>query len=370
MKFIGNKFRLLDFISSVLENNNIKDGTLMDLFAGTANVGRHFKRLGYKIISTDILEFSYAFQKAFIEINDYPKFDNLKLPSNIKVSKCLDDFILNNNNDYDRILRLKKIICYLNTLQGEEGFIYRNYSEGGTLKDTYKRRYFSDSNARRIDTIRNKLEYWKNNNLINENEFYLLLSELIDKSDYVANNSGTYGAYLKIWRSMALKPLILEMPQVIRDTKNHEVYKLDANKLVRLKSCDIAYIDPPYNSRQYSANYHLLETIACWDNPKIYGKTGLRPHKDKDSDYSIKRKATKAFQDLIDNLDAKHILVSYNNEGLIPHNQIIEILESKGEFKLYEKEYRRYRSESNHEKRNYKEVDDKTTEYIYYCKVE
>lgn len=369
MKFIGNKFRLLNFIESVTRDNNINHGVFMDIFAGTANVGKHFKKLGFKIISTDILDFSYVFQRAYIKVSEYPKFENLELPD-IKLPKeSLFDFKKEKTEKEQRVERLKKAIFFLNNLKGEKGFIYNNYCEGGTENQKYKRRFFSDSNAMQIDAIRNCIQKWKDNGEISEDEFYILLAELIDRSDYVANNSGTYGAYLKIWRSMALKPLILNMPTIIESDKKHEVFKIDANELVKIRSCDIAYIDPPYNARQYAANYHVLETIACWDNPKIYGKTGMRPHKDKDSTYSLKSSAPKVFGELINNLQCKHILMSYNNEGIIPQKNIIGILKNKGVFRLYEKKYRRFRSESDHKNRKYRVPGDKTTEYLYYCRV-
>ncbi|MBA7598098.1 Modification methylase FokI [subsurface metagenome] len=369
MKFIGNKFRLLDFIEFVLKDNNISNGTFMDLFAGTANVGKYFKKLGFKIISTDILDFSYAFQRSYIKVTEYPKFNNLELKG-IKLPKeNLFDFKTLKTEKEQRIEKLKEVIFFLNKLKGKEGFIYNNYCEGGTKNKKYKRRYFSDSNAMRIDAIRECLQKWEDGGKITEDEFYILLAELIDRSDYVANNSGTYGAYLKIWRSMALKPLILKMPEIIESEKEHEVFKMDANKLVKIRSCDVAYIDPPYNARQYATNYHLLETITCLDNPAIYGKTGMRPYENKKSAYSMKSLAPIIFAELIDNLKSKHILVSYNNEGIISKKNIIDILKNKGELKIYKKDYRRFRSESDHENRKYKVPENKTKEYIYYCGV-
>ena len=145
MKFIGNKFRLLNFIESVTRDNNINHGVFMDVFAGTANVGKHFKKLGFKIISTDILDFSYVFQRAYIKVSKYPKFENLKLPD-IKLPKeCLFDFKKEKTEKEQRVERLKKVIFFLNNLKGEKGFIYNNYCEGGTENQKYKRRFFSDS---------------------------------------------------------------------------------------------------------------------------------------------------------------------------------------------------------------------------------
>jgi adenine-specific DNA-methyltransferase len=370
MKFIGNKLRLLGFIENVMQKNEIKKGVFMDMFAGTANVGKHFKRLGFKIISTDILEFSYAFQRAYIKVSETPLFEGIDLPNNMVVPPTVDRFFAQEAPEHlKRGSKLQNIIAYLNSLPGEEGFIFRNYCEEGTKDAKYKRRFFSDVNAKKIDAIRNQLELWKKTGRLTDDEFYVLLAELIDRADYVANNSGTYGAFLKIWRSMALKPLILRRPIIIGSKKEHEVYKMDANTLARLKTCDVAYLDPPYNTRQYSSNYHLLETIACWDSPPIKGIAGMRPHKDQDSNYSSRLKALAALQDLVAHLQTNHILLSYNNEGIIPKEEIVRTLQSRGEVTTYQKEYRRFRSESDKPHRQYKAVDDRTVEYLYYCRV-
>jgi adenine-specific DNA-methyltransferase len=128
------------------------------------------------------------------------------------------------------------------------------------------------------------------------------------------------------------------------------------------------YLDPPYNSRQYSSNYHILETIAKYDNPKIYGKTGLRENAYL-SPFCQKNNAEIALQEIISHAKVKFILLSYNDEGIIPQKRILQILKTVGQVKVYKKTYRRYRSESDHDKRKYNTKDDKTREYIYLCKV-
>ncbi len=218
----------------------------------------------------------------------------------------------------------------------------------------------------KIDGIRETIQKWFDEEVITENEFYILLTSLIESVPFVSNISGTYGAFLKYWDPRALKPFKLIVPLIITSDIEHEIYNEDSNILIENINCDILYLDPPYNTRQYATNYHILETIAAWDNPKIYGKTGLRPYKHQKSSYCDKSKCIQALEDLIASANAKHILLSYNNEGLIPEKEILRIMGKRGKVKIYEKPYRRFRSDSD-EKRNYK-CDD-VTEKIYYVKI-
>jgi adenine-specific DNA-methyltransferase len=371
MKYIGNKFRLLPFIHKVIAQEKLPtNGIFCDIFSGTTNVAQFYKKKGYNLITCDIMYYSYVFQHAYIKNNCYPIFSTLlQYDKNIlKTKKNIQPSLLfkkcsNKEN-------LKSVLYYLNNMPGEEGFIYLNYAPGGSSYGKYQRQYFKDENAKKVDAIRNVIQFWRDNNLITKDEFFILLASLIDAADFVANIAGTYGAFLKIWRSMALKPLTLLPPKLIESNLKHEIYLEDANKLIRNIDCNILYLDPPYNSRQYAPNFHILETIARWDNPKIYGKTGLRPYDGQKSDYNMKRKCVKIFADLIKNANCEYILLSYNNEGIIPEKIIKDILSEKGDLKIYEQPYRRFRTDSESVNRHYKVPDDIVIEKLYLVKVQ
>ena len=213
MKYIGNKQRLLDFIDSVVEKEKLpKGGTFLDIFTGTTNVAKHYKKRGYKIIANDFMTYSYVFQSAYVKTNQYPEFKKL-LPSK---------YFKNVNYGFnDKKESLKIVIDYLNKLSSKNGFMFKNYAPGGE----HKRQYFSNENAMKIDATRNQIDKWNKEGLVSEEEFNILLASLIDAADFVANISGTYGAYLKIWRSMALKPFIMKVPELIEGNIDHEIYK-------------------------------------------------------------------------------------------------------------------------------------------------
>lgn len=330
MNYIGSKLSLLSFIDSVVENLDLnEDVVFCDIFAGTGAVSKYFKKKGYRIISNDIQNYSYVTIEHLIGNNFKLKFEKLS-------SKAISPFY------------------YLNNLSGEEGFIYNNYSDGGTKYSQYNRLYFTDDNSKKIDAIRSKIEDWKKEELINKNEYNYLIASLIESADKVANTASVYEAFLKKIKKSAQKELVLTPLETITSNVKHEIYNEDANKLIRKIKGDILYLDPPYNTRKYNTNYHMLETISLYDNPSIKGKAGVRIDDSKKSLYCSKRKAKDAFEDLIKNAKFKYILLSYNNEGIISIDDIRDIMSKYGNYKSYKKEYKRFKADRD-SNRNHKE---------------
>jgi adenine-specific DNA-methyltransferase len=122
------------------------------------------------------------------------------------------------------------------------------------------------------------------------------------------------------------------------------VYCMDVKDIAPLVNTPIIYADPPYTKRQYAAYYHILETITLADNPELTGSTGLRAWESHQSPFCYKAKAPAALENLVSNLQFQHFFLSYSQDGQIPHERIISILEKYGELKIYEKEYGRYKS--------------------------
>ena len=311
MRFIGCKENLLDFIETFVKQKDIRGNIFCDLFAGTGSVAKHFKKLGYKIISSDLLFFSYVLQKVYVEQNQYPKF--AKLLKYLKINPVEETLFTSDSQNANEIIK------HLNNLEGVEGFIYKNYSPEGTRGQTYFRKYFTGDNSTRIDAIREKIEEWGKSNLINEQEYYFLLASLVEAVPFVANISGTYSAFLKEWDKRAFKKLTLEVPEIIKSNETHKVYHEDGSKVLdQVKGIDILYLDPPYNERQYAPNYHILETIAKWDNPQIKGITGMRPYENQKSEFCNSKTGVKALGEIIKKGNFKHLLLSYNDDGIMP----------------------------------------------------
>lgn len=325
INYIGSKYSLLNFLYEKIKDvDNLSESVFCDLFAGTNIVGLYFKDKVKQIISNDIEYYSYVIAKKY-------------LSNNLNVCNYLID--------------------ELNSLPGISGYIFNYYSENGFSK----RKYFSEENGKKIDSIRQKIEEWKINNEINEDCYYYLLTLLLEASDKVANTTSVYGAFLKEIKNSAKKPLILkDTENIIIQNQNNICYNKDSNELIKNIKGDILYIDTPYNHRQYGSNYHILNVISKYDfsiEPK--GIVGLQDYNK--SNYSYKTKVKETFDDLIKNANFKHIFISYNNEGILSIDDFQEILSKYGNLIIYKKDYKTYKADN---KRNNKSKN--VIEYLFY----
>lgn len=353
MNYIGSKLSLLKFLEESINKVVDKNSRVFcDLFAGTGAVGAFFKKKGYSVISNDLQYYSYVLNKHYIENHRVLKFEGLlsAIPElkNVKLSERKD------------------FVCsFLSNTAGVEGFIYNNYCPGGTRKKKEKRQYFSNDNGKKCDAIRRKIEIWKDKKLITDGEYYFLLASLIESIDKYANTASVYGAFLKQIKKSAQKIFILKPAELIINEQDHRVYNEDINKLIKKIKGDVLYLDPPYNQRQYATNYHILETIAKYDNPKIHGKTGLREYENQKSAYCSRSKVKQAFKNLVDNANVKYIFLSYNNEGLMTPGDIKEIMSARGKYGVFTQKYGRFKADKG---REYKAKE--TVEYLHFvvCK--
>lgn len=335
MRYIGNKENIIEKIYSILQKNDVNGKTFFDFFSGTANVAKFFKLKDYQIFSSDILYLSYCLQKAYIENNDEPQFS--------KLLKNLPEYGIENLFPTP----LERIASYLNKIEPVEGFIYKNYTPCGTSELEIPRRYFSDENGKKIDAIRIQITDWKNQNLITENEFYILLACLIESVGFYSNVAGVYAAFHKKWDPRALKFFELRPIQTINNNKKNFVFNNDSMTLIDRINTDILYIDPPYNERQYAPNYHILETIAKYDSPQIHGKTGMREYSAQKSRFCNPKTALEDLNEIAKTANYKFLVLSYNSEGIMDSKKIIETLSQYGTVKLEQFEYARFKSNNN-----------------------
>lgn len=334
LRYYGGKEKLLNFIEIELSRLDLPTRPhLCDLFSGTAVVGRHFKKLGFNITSNDYLEFARCLASTRVGINEFPKFRKLKFDP----------------------------INFLNRLPGEAGFFSNSYSPDGPDG----RMYFTAENARRIDAARTQIQIWDEDGLISKTEKDFLICSILEAMNRTSNVSGTYAAFLKKWDSRALKPISFDEPLFTPGTGQHKIFSFDASTLASKISCDILYLDPPYNSRQYSSNYFLLDVVANgWftDEPAVLGITGMRDNSNLKSDFCSKKSAASTLETIIQQADAKYLALSYSNEGIIQTSEILEMMAHAGETQVAEFTHRRYRA-INH---NPSEIS--TTEYLFILK--
>lgn len=336
MRYIGNKENLLDKIYQEMIKKKIKGDSFFDFFAGTTSVSRYFKKLGYQIYSSDLLHFSFVLQRAYIVNN-----------TELDFHKLLENLNFKSNNLFARPLDI--VIDYLNQLELKEGFIFNNYAPGGTSHLEIPRMYFSDENGKIIDAIREQIETWKNNNLLNENEYYFLIGCLIETVPFYANIAGVYAAFHKKWDPRAIKKLILRPIEYIINNKENFAYNQNSSELIDKVEADIFYLDPPYNQRQYAPNYHILETISKYDNPIIKGVSGLRDYSEQKSSFCNTTSALEELSKIACKAKCKTLILSYNTEGIMPQEQIISTLKQYGDVEISEFEYPRFKSNNNGE---------------------
>lgn len=325
MRFIGCKTLLLEQIKKVVDENVNEAHTFCDIFSGTASVARYFKQW-FEVYSNDLLYFSYVLQRGTIENDNVPDFSKLK-----------SKFSINSPIDYLNSLDIEE----METLPIECRFFQNNYAPIGG------RMYVTDENALRIDYARNKVEEWYKYKLLSDDEYYYLLACIIEGIPFVSNTSGTYGAFHKTWERRSCKKYELYSLPVNSNRKRNKCFNEDGVALLEKICGDILYIDPPYNSRQYLPNYHVLETAAKYDFPKLRGVTGQREYDNQKSDFCLKKNVYGAFETLIQNANFKNIILSYSTDGLMSVDKIKEIMLKYGKhntFKIYEVPYRRYKS--------------------------
>ncbi len=309
-RYLGNKNSILPFIDEIIQNEIGDFYSLCDIFSGTGVVGEYFNSADKKIISNDLLYQNFTSLNAFLSSESFDE---------VKLLNIMDEF-----NGLD----IK-----------DDNYFSKNFGD----------RYFSLDVARKIGHIRENIKKLFVEHKINQHEKNILLTSLMYSVDRIANTVGHYDAYIK--KEIRPQKLEMKMLSISSDAnKNNEIYNKDANLLVRDIECDILYLDPPYNSRQYCDAYHLLENLSLWQKPEVFGVAKKFDRTKIKSDYS-KIDAPKSFDDLIQNAKCKYILLSYNNMGnkgnvrsnaKITDEDIMKSLEKRGEVKVFEKSYKEF----------------------------
>jgi Adenine-specific DNA methylase len=328
MRYIGNKTRLLPFILRTLNKGGIAVGSVHDAFAGTASVSRALKARGWRVHSSDLLVSSYVFQRAYV------------------VADCADPL-------------LGEMARELAALGPRESFISRHFSPAGG-SESEGRMYFTPANAGRIDAAREELESWRKAGRVDEDNYYLLLAAIIEGADRVANTAGVYASYMKQWQPNARRAFGVAPEVPVKGAQPARAHLMDAIEAAKsIGEVDLLYIDPPYNSRQYVAYYHIPEILARgWTEsaPAIRGKVGLLAGEEGRSQWSHGRRVQKLFSALLSATTATHALVSFNSEGHLPPEVLLSLLtkaSADGNVSHFSQRYRRYRADSDREGRHY-----------------
>lgn len=310
-RYIGCKTKLLDFIFESVQEYGYKPNSLIaDIFAGTGAVANFFAEKGYATIVNDTLYSNTVAYQAWLG---------------------------NGEIDQNKVLTLLKKFNSINP-----NMISNNY-----FSEIYGGKYYSQNDAKVIGYVREEIEQLKA--ALTPREYSYLLTSLLYASDKIANTVGHFESFLSkppIDKGLVLMPLELNTSIIPA-----QIFNEDANSLVRKIQCDVAYIDPPYNARQYVNFYHVLENLARWLKPTVFEGNSMKFKRNElKSDY-CRGKAPALMADLIENLDAKLIVVSYNNTykagsissiNTITAEQLVDILSKKGKVTIKEKDYKSF----------------------------
>jgi len=303
IKYIGSKRTLVPMIANIV--GALPDvERVCDLFTGTTRVAQALKAQGNFVVANDVATYSYELALSAIEADR----DELDLE------------------------RLQSWIDELNALPGYRGYYTKTFCEDS--------RYFQPVNGERIDAIRDAIDELP----ANRYERAILLVSLMLAADAVDSTTGLQMAYLKQWAPRAKNPLELQMPALLPG--DGKAVRMDAHEFVQsggTREVDLTYVDPPYNQHSYFGNYHVWESLMRHDKPEVYGVAMKRVDtRENRSIFNSKPKFHDAFARLLDGIESRYILVSFNNEGYITQDALVRLLEPKGYVRDIAVDFKRY----------------------------
>jgi adenine-specific DNA-methyltransferase len=304
IKYIGSKRALLTQIAAAISAALPDGGTVCDLFSGTARVGHALKKQGFRVWSNDHNAYAHVLATAYVQADR---------------ERWLD--------------KADSVLAELRAVTPAAGWFTRTFCEDA--------RYFTPENGARIDAMRDRLTAM---GLEPELEAIALVS-LMEAADRVDSTAGLQMAYMKSWASRALKPLELRMPDILPGVAAGpcRATRADAVELAPSVEADLVYLDPPYNQHSYLGNYHCWESLVLWDKPETYGVANKRIDvRTRKSAFNSKPGIAPALAAVIEGVKAPNLIVSFNDEGYLSREQLVQMLSSRGEVQVIEIQHPRY----------------------------
>ena len=335
-RYLGNKTRLTPWLLEIISQYVSSGSVIADPMCGTASASLAFSEAGFNVRASDLLRCSYIFANSRLLFSSEASFANFGM-------------------SYADALH------QLNTIEPKFGYFSKEFGESGSpANGRAPRRYFTATNAGRIDAIRLQIKEWREQGL-DSLHCDVLLNDLMLAVNQVANISGTYGYFRNGFSSNSLRSLQLQSSPLV-EKRDHEVRHGSLNEILPSLEVDLVYLDPPYTKRQYAANYHILETIALEDEPVAQGDGGLRPWQNQSSNFCYRRKAPSAVIQAMENLTSSFAVWSYSADGQISIENFVDILTTFGQVDVFATEIDRYRSNS-------RGPSGVVTEYVLVCTI-
>lgn len=304
-RYIGSKARIVSAITEIIGEPD--GGRFIDAFSGTGAVGEAASAAGWPV-----------------HVNDHLISASLMSFARVTAEK---DVQFKGTGGY--LVAIQE----LNEAEPIGGFIWKEYSPASAMENGVARKYFTEENAKKIDAMRMKIREWYNEGRISLSEQNVLIADLMKAANQIANTAGTYGCFLSKWQRKALDPIVLQARDFVRAAPPATMSSVDVFD-IKCQPEDTLYLDPPYTKRQYAAYYHILETIAIGDEPKVTGVCGIRPWQHKASDFCYKARAAKAIDSVVRSLPAGRVFLSYSTEGQVDLNTILSSLSAEWKVEL------------------------------------
>jgi adenine-specific DNA-methyltransferase len=303
IKYIGSKRKLVPLILDVVKQRAPNAATAIDLFSGSARVGYALKSAGLRVFANDHNAYAHTLARCYVECDD------------------------------DKLPAVERVLAELRRVKPRAGWFTHTFCE--------QARFFHPKNGARVDAMREKIAKL---DLPRAIESAVLVS-LMEAADRVDSTVGVQMAYLKSWAPRAHNDLELRPPKLLPRARPGagKAHQLDAAVAARKLAADVAYLDPPYNQHSYLRNYHIWESLVLWDRPATYGTAQKRVDcKERSSSFNLKRQALGALADVVENVSAKLLVVSFNDEGFIDRPTLESLLARRGNVDVIEVPYARY----------------------------
>lgn len=307
-RYLGNKYKLLDWIKDVVKDNCTHVQSFFDVFSGTGSVASAFT--DKRLVVCDIMRSNYLAALCWFSPE---AVDREKLTA-----------LLEHYNQYDAS------------------------NEQNYMSDEFSDTYFSRATCQKIGFIRDDIQRLYDRGAVNERERACVITSLFYAMDRISHTCGHYDSFIRDGRYEGTLTLRLPDNRYALHSENH-IYCADSNKIAQQVETDVAYLDPPYNSRQYCDAYHLLENIAIWDKPAVFGVARKMDRSQMKSRYCKSGQAAEALEDLVGKLRCRYILFSYNNNGKklqtrsnakLNDEDIVRILSTRGDVRIFTKDHR------------------------------
>ena len=333
--YIGNKRALLGFIGDGVKKVQKKlcksKLTIFDAFSGSGIVARYFKQFSELLVVNDLENYSAV------------------------INRCY----LSNQNEIDlNLLRgYYKDICGEASRHLKAGIISELYApkDDGDIKPG-ERVFYTPRNAMYIDTVRQLID------TIPSEYRDFFLAPLLSEASIHVNTSGVFKGFYKnretgigqfggMNRDALLritKDMRLPFPVFSNFSCETIVRNGDANEVIKdLPEVDLAYLDPPYNQHPYGSNYFMLNLIVDYRHPESTSKISGIPENWNRSNYNKQKYALRALAELVENIKAKYVMISFNSEGFIGIDQMKDMLERIGQVQVLETKYNAFRGSRN-----------------------